>query len=82
MPFYIADYGIGYVYWQAQQTVLVLMNIMPVMQTVTLVDLKLDNLPEWLRQAIQQTVVGCTLESTACQIIENFTRNLHNVDSE
>lgn len=73
VPFYVADYGIGYVYWQTQRTVLVIINITPDSRQVAAADLRVTELPDQLERAIQQWFVGQTLAANTCQVIENFT---------
>ena len=73
VPFYVADYGIGYLYWRAAQTILVVVNITSEPRTVTTHDLKLSGIPLRLAQAIQQCLVGRTFSGEQLRLIENFT---------
>lgn len=72
-PFYLADYGIGYSYWQGDQTVLVVINVTTEPRTVTSHDLKLSGLPLDLARAIQHCLVTRTIGGEQCRVIENFT---------
>ena len=73
VPFYVADYGIGYLYWQAAQTVLVVVNVTAESRTVTSHDLKLSGVPLKLAQAMQQCLVGQSFSGEQLRLIENFT---------
>mgnify|MGYP003361997652 FL=1 len=72
-PFYLADYGIGYVYWQDQQQVLVVINVTAMTHEITTAACQLDVVPDTLAAAIQQQLVGQTLSGNQLQLIENFT---------
>ncbi|OEZ34597.1 alpha-glycosidase [Lactiplantibacillus plantarum] len=73
VPFYLADYGIGYLYWQADQTVMVIVNVTTEPRTMTSHDLKLSGVPIKLAQAIQRCLVTQTLGGEQLRLIENFT---------
>ena len=73
MPFYLADYGIGYLYWQADQTVMVIVNVTTEPRTMTSHDLKLSGVSIKLAQAIQRCLVTQTLGGEQLRLIENFT---------
>ncbi|MFC6163922.1 glycoside hydrolase family 13 protein [Lactiplantibacillus dongliensis] len=73
VPFYLGDYGIGYVFWQAEQQVLVVINVTTMGQVLKAADLHLAGMPTTLATAIQQRLVGQELAGTQVQLIENFT---------
>ena len=72
-PFYLADYGIGYVYWQDQQQVLVVINVTTMTHEITAAACQLDVVPDQLATAIKQRLVGQSLSGNQLQLIENFT---------
>ncbi|ETY75778.1 amylopullulanase [Lactiplantibacillus fabifermentans T30PCM01] len=72
-PFYLADYGIGYVYWQDGQTVLVVINVTNMNHVIAAADWHLAVVPPELASAVQQRLNGQTLSGTQIQLIENFT---------
>lgn len=73
VPFAVADYGIGYVYWQERQTVLIVVNVTTMTETIAATALHLALVPPELATAIHQRLDGQSLSGQQCQIIENFT---------
>jgi len=80
-PFYVADYGIGYVYWQGSRAIFVMINVTAISQRLTAADFELSGLPDYIERAIRKWSAGRTLGANACQLVENFTQSLHEVDS-
>jgi len=72
-PLYLADYGIGYVYWQDGQQVLVVINVTTMTHEITPAACELSVVPESLATAIKQRLVGQTLSGNELRLIENFT---------
>ena len=72
-PFYLADYGIGYVYLHDVQTVLVVFNLTNLQHTVKATDLHVTGLPDELVAVVPRQLVGQQLPAETGQIVENFT---------
>lgn len=72
-PFYLADYGIGYVYLHDVQTVLVVFNLTNLQRTVKATDLHVTGLPDELVAVVPRQLVGQQLPAETGQIVENFT---------
>ncbi|VDG31943.1 alpha-amylase [Lactobacillus plantarum JDM1] [Lactiplantibacillus mudanjiangensis] len=73
-PFYMADYGIGYVYWEIDQLkVLVTLNVTDMVRVVTANDLQLACLPTTIAAQVRSQLVGHSLKVNQLQLSENFT---------
>ncbi|KRK81227.1 maltodextrin glucosidase [Companilactobacillus nodensis DSM 19682 = JCM 14932 = NBRC 107160] len=71
-PFYLCDYGIGFVYWQNNKQVLVVLNTSPNSREVQTNDFMLDVIPSNLSAKIKKCLIGKTLDQSAIKVIEDF----------
>ncbi|MFC6180734.1 glycoside hydrolase family 13 protein [Lactiplantibacillus daowaiensis] len=73
-PFYLGDYAIGYVYWQADQPqLLVVLNVTTMEHVVTSAALQLSGLPTAVAAAVTTKLVGQTVKVNQLQLFEKFT---------
>lgn len=70
--FYLDSYGVGYVYWQGEKKLLVVLNTSPNQRQINANDMMLEVVPSDLAVAVKKCLTGKSLEHGEFKVIEKF----------
>ncbi len=71
-PFYLDSYGIGYVYWNDDKKLLIVLNTSSNQRQINANDMMLDVVPSDLAVAVKKCLTGVSLEHGDFKVIEEF----------
>ena len=70
--FYLDSYGVGYVYWQGEKKLLVVLNTSPNQRQINANDMMLEVVPSDLAVSVKKCLTGKSLEHGEFKVIEKF----------